>query len=264
MHWLRTDGGLFWAIFSASFLGVAIWESIQPWRELTEPVEQRWRRHAVLYLVSFAVSAVLLPLSPVLLAAKVAASPYGLLNRAAIGTAPKWIVAILALDLIKYFAHRALHSFRLLWRVHEVHHSDRDFDVSLALRAHPIEVIWLQAATLAGIALLAPPAGAVLAVQLVSVFESFFSHANASLPQWLQRILGWAIYTCDTHRIHHTTDLKMQNSNFGDILPWWDQLFGTYVGPHAVPAERMTIGIEESNAGERPGTVFLLKQPFAR
>jgi sterol desaturase/sphingolipid hydroxylase (fatty acid hydroxylase superfamily) len=264
MSWLRTEGGAFWFVFVAAFLSVAAWESLRPRRELTESLERRWGKHSLLLLVSFAVSAVLVPTSPMLMAASVAGSRYGLLNKPWAPFAARWILAVLILDLVKYAAHRALHSVHLLWRVHQVHHSDREFDVSTSVRAHPIEVILFQGASLAAIAVLAPPLGAVLAAELMSVFESFFSHANASLPAWLQRCLGAFFYTADTHRIHHSVDVGMQNSNFGDIFPWWDRLFGTYLPPFDPGEDRVLIGLEEFQNGEPSGVAFMLKQPFIR
>jgi sterol desaturase/sphingolipid hydroxylase (fatty acid hydroxylase superfamily) len=265
MSWLptelRTEGVAFWSVFVVSFLGVALWESLRPGRGLSEPVERRWGKHSLLFLVSFAVSAVLVPTSPVLMAASVAGSRFGLLNKPGLPLAVRWILAFLILDLTRYLAHRALHSFHFLWRVHQVHHSDRDFDVSTSVRAHPIEVILFQGATLTMIAILAPPLSAVLAVELTSVFESFFSHANASLPEWLQAGLGVILYTPDTHRIHHSVDIGMQNRNFGDIFPWWDRLLGTYQPP--LPAGHpIVIGLEEFRSGASPSFVSILKQPF--
>jgi sterol desaturase/sphingolipid hydroxylase (fatty acid hydroxylase superfamily) len=49
------------------------------------------------------------------------------------------ILAFLSLDLAKYAIHRAFHSVSFLWRVHRVHHSDPDFDVSTSVQVHPIE-----------------------------------------------------------------------------------------------------------------------------
>jgi sterol desaturase/sphingolipid hydroxylase (fatty acid hydroxylase superfamily) len=262
MSWLRTEGGAFWLVFVVAFLGVAVWESLRPRRELSEPVERRWGKHSLLLLVSFAVSAVLVPVSPMLMAASVAGSRYGLLNKPWLPFAARWILAVLILDLAKYATHRALHSVYFLWRVHQVHHSDRDFDVSTSVRGHPIETILFHGASLATIAILAPPLGAVLAAELMSVFESFFSHANASLPEWLQRGLGVVFYTADTHRIHHSVDIRMQNSNFGDIFPWWDRVFGTYLHPFPAGEDRIVIGLEECQSGASPGFVFMLKQPF--
>jgi sterol desaturase/sphingolipid hydroxylase (fatty acid hydroxylase superfamily) len=261
MSWLGTEGRAFWSVFVVSFLGVAVWESLRPKRELSESVERRWGKHSLVFLASFVVSAVLIPTSPVLMAASVAGSRFGILNKPWLPFFARWILALLVLDLTRYAAHRALHSFHFLWRVHQVHHSDRDFDVSTSVRAHPIELILFQGTTLAMIAILAPPLSAVLAVETMSVFESFFSHANASLPEWLQRALGTMLYTPDTHRIHHSVDVAMQNRNFGDIFPWWDRLLGTYQPP--LPAGvPMAIGLEEFQSGESAGFVSILKQPF--
>jgi len=262
MSWLHTEGGASWSVFVAAFLGVAIWESLRPRADLSESIERRWGRHSLLLLVSFLVSAVLVPVSPMIVAASVAGSRYGLLNKPWLPLATRWILAILILDLAKYTAHRALHSFHFLWRVHQVHHSDRDFDVSTSVRAHPIEVILFRGASLATIAVFAPPVGAVLVAELTSVFESFFSHANATLPAWLQRVLGVILYTPDTHRIHHSVDIRMQNSNFGDIFPWWDQILGTYQPPS--PAAEIVIGLEENQTGANPGFTWMLKQPFLK
>jgi sterol desaturase/sphingolipid hydroxylase (fatty acid hydroxylase superfamily) len=261
MSWLRTEGGAFWSVFVVAFLGVAVWESLRPRAELSESVERRWGKHSLLFLVSFVVSAVLVPTSPMLMAASVAGSRYGLLNKPWLPYAARWILAVLILDLARYTTHRVLHSVYFLWRVHQVHHSDRDFDVSTSVRAHPIEVILFQGASLATIAILAPPLSAVLVVELMSVFESFFSHANASLPEWLQRGLGVIFYTADTHRIHHSVDIRMQNSNFGDIFPWWDHVFGTYLPPLST-GDRIVIGLEEFQSGASPGFASMLKQPF--
>src|SRR6185437_15917727 len=127
-----------------------------------------------------------------------------------------------------------------------------------------LEVIFFQGTTLASVAILAPPPAAVLAAQLMSVFESFFSHANASLPPWVQRTLGVFIYTADAHRIHHCADIRMQNTNFGDIFPWWDRLSRTYLPPLPADGNGMVMGLDEPQPGAHPGVGFLLKQPFLR
>jgi sterol desaturase/sphingolipid hydroxylase (fatty acid hydroxylase superfamily) len=262
MSLLHMEGGAFWSVFVVSFLGVAVWETLRPKYELSESLDARWGKHWLLLIVSFAVSAMLIPASPLFVADWFAGSRYGLLNKPWMPLAARWILAVLILDLARYTTHRALHSVYLLWRVHQVHHSDRDFDVTTSVRAHPLEVILFQGAALVTIAILAPPLGAVLAAELMSVFESFFSHANASLPEWLQRGLGVIFYTPDMHRIHHSVDTRMQNSNFGDIFPWWDRAFGTYRPPCSPGEDRMAMGLVEFQSGASPGFAFLLKQPF--
>src|SRR5438132_225098 len=76
----------------------------------------------------------------------------------------------------------------------------------------------------------------VAAARGVSVFvfeillnaTAMFNHANASLPQRLERWLRWLVVTPDMHRVHHSVRYEESSSNFGFNLPWWDRLFGTY------------------------------------
>jgi hypothetical protein len=81
-------------VFVLAFLGVAVWESLRPPGELFEPVERRWGRHSLLLLTSFVDLAVLIPASPMLIAAAVAGSRYGLLNKAWLLLAMRWILAV--------------------------------------------------------------------------------------------------------------------------------------------------------------------------
>ena len=253
---------MYWLAFVASFLGVAVWESVRPRVALSEPVERRWGIHALLVFASLLTGAILLPLSPVLLAASMSGSHYGLLNKPWIPSAARWIVAILLLDLTRYASHRAMHSFHFLWRLHQIHHSDRDFDGTTGVRGHPLEGIFTKGATLVTIAILAPPVSAVLVAELVSVFESFFTHANAALPYWLQRPLGLFFFTSNAHVIHHSVEMHQQNSNFGDIFPWWDRIFGTYHPPLPEGKDRFVIGLEEFQHDPSFRFVKLLELPF--
>src|SRR2546430_5351465 len=53
------------------------------------------------------------------------------------------IAGIVILDFSAgYLAHRALHLFPILWRFHQVHHSDDFVDVTTTYRTHPVETVW--------------------------------------------------------------------------------------------------------------------------
>ena len=58
-----------------------------------------------------------------------------------IGTVPRWgaIAAIfVAMDGLNWFAHLANHRSRMLWRFHELHHSQEDMNVLTVFRTHPL------------------------------------------------------------------------------------------------------------------------------
>ena len=96
-----------------------------------------------------------------------------------------------------------------------MHHSDPDFDVSTAVRFHPLETILVQGANLAFIWALAPPLAAVVASEVLAAGINFVEHANATFPAvWERRLRSW-IVTPSLHRIHHSEQVTDQLKNFG-------------------------------------------------
>lgn len=262
MPWGRVESYTYWTLFVLTFLGVAVWESFRPKRELSAVPERRWGRHAIVLIVCTVISVGLYRVSPVIVAISFAGSRFGLLNKPWLPFVGRCILAVLLLDLVKYAAHRAFHAVSFLWRVHQVHHSDPDFDVSTAARVHPIEVVLTQGAYLVVVAIFAPPVIGVLVAELISAFQSFFGHANASLPGWVEKPLRRVFVTPDMHRIHHSEEIGEQNRNFGDCFPWWDHLFRTYMAAPAAGQERMIVGLKGCQNDASLGVAFMLTQPF--
>src|ERR1019366_6586758 len=115
--------------------------------------------------------------------------------------------------------HWAEHHVPILWRMHQVHHSDPDFDLSTGARVHPLEAVLVQGATLGAVVLLAPPVAAVLAVELVTCFQVFFAHANVSMTVGVEKYLRRVWVTPEMHRVHHSEDAAEQGRNLSDIFP---------------------------------------------
>jgi sterol desaturase/sphingolipid hydroxylase (fatty acid hydroxylase superfamily) len=252
---------LYWDLFLTAFFVIALWESFQPRRRPTVAPAGRWGRHAALAALS-SVAGLLFRTSPILVAAAVASSPYGLLNRS---PAPFWVrclVAVLLLDLARYLQHRLMHSWPVLWRLHQVHHSDEDFDLTTGLRFHPLEAVLTQGSYLGVVAVLAPPVEAVLVAELATVVQNFFAHANARIPAFIERPLRRVLVTPEMHRVHHSVEIDEQNTNFGSILPFWDSLFRTY---RAAPRDHDTLrfGLKELAPGTDLPMRVLLSMPFA-
>ena len=255
------ESSAYWVVFVATFLGFAVWESFRPKHD-PGPTERRWYKHGILLVICTVILVGVYRISPVVLAANVTGSRFGLLNKPWIPFAVRCILAVLALDLVKYAIHRLSHAVPLLWRFHQVHHSDPQFDVSTGLRVHPIEVTVWQGAYLLAVAVIAPPVVAVLIVELLSVFQSFFSHANASLPHWADKALRMVFVTPDMHRIHHSDEMTDQFSNLSDIFPWWDRLFGTYSEMPVSGADRIVTGLKGFQNDRSLDIAFMLAQPF--
>lgn len=261
MDWIKIESAAYWTVFVVAFLGFAIWESVRP-KRAAERTERRWGKHGVMLIICSVISVGLWRVSPVVMAFNVSGSRLGLLSRPWLPFAVRCVIAILALDLVRYATHRLSHSVEFLWRVHQVHHSDPEFDVSTALRVHPVEVVWTQGLYLLAVALIAPPVVAVLLAELLSAFESFLSHANASLPRWVEKPLRWILVTPDMHRIHHSEEMQEQFRNLSDVFPLWDRLFGTYLATPKAGDERIVTGLRGCQDDRSLGIGFMLAQPF--
>lgn len=260
MDWIRFESAAYWMTFTVVFLLVATWESKQPERAWHIPAGRRWTTHGLLTLLSAIFRTSVMRLSPVAAALAAQNNSWSLFRLPGL---PFWAAVaatILLLDLSKYASHRLFHTVPWLWRIHRVHHSDPDFDVSTGLRFHPLEPFLPQGFDLALILLLAPPVEGVVAAQVLTCAINFIEHANANWPKPLERFLkGWLV-TPRMHRIHHSEQVRDQQSNFGELLPWWDRCFGTY---RAEPVEgTLVVGLRGYQ--EERSMVFpdMLAQPF--
>jgi len=254
-----------WVVFVAAFLLFAMWESARPRRRLLVDERRRWRGHAVVLAMGATPAALIFQqTAPLVVAATVADSRFGLLSHSSLPFVAQWVLAVLLLDLVKYAVHRAHHAIPWLWRIHQVHHSDPDLDVSTAGRFHPLETVTMQAAQLAAIAVLAPPPSAVLFTLVVAAFHTVFAHANASLPAWLERPLRTVLVTPDIHGIHHSEEPREQSRNFGDVFPWWDRALRTYASAPAKGPEGLIPGLRGFQDERSVGILFMLTLPFRR
>jgi sterol desaturase/sphingolipid hydroxylase (fatty acid hydroxylase superfamily) len=261
-NWGQAESYAYWTTFTVAFLAVSGWESVRPRGTLLVPAGRRWRNHGLLLVVASLFSMLVLRSTPVLAAIAVRHSHYGLTWLDHLPGFARFVLAILLLDVVKYSTHRLQHAVGFLWRVHQVHHSDPDFEVSTGLRAHPIETILTQGAALLTILALRLPPAAVLAAELMSCAQSFFQHANASLPPALERALRPWLVTPDVHRIHHSMDETDQRRNLGEMFPWWDRLLGTYAPSTAAGKEQFPTGLKGAKNAGSLGLAFMLATPF--
>jgi len=248
--------------FLAAFAGLALWEWLAPRRDRAFPRRARWPHNAGLLLVDVVVLRIAAPGAAIAVALAGEAHGWGLVN--AVGL-PGWAavpLAVVLLDLAIYFQHVTFHAVPVLWRLHRVHHSDLDVDVTTGTRFHPIEILVSTAVKCTAVAAIGAPAVAVLLFEVLLNAAAMFNHANVRLPVGLDRLLRCLVVTPDMHRVHHSVVYNESSSNFGFNLPWWDRFFGTYRSQPAAGHERMTLGVD---AFRTPGDLRLdrlLAQPF--
>ena len=179
---------------------------------------------------------------------------------------PLWAEAIgglLLLDLIgAWFPHWVQHRVQVLWRFHLIHHTDTYVDTTTANRHHPGESVIRFGFTLAAVLATGAPMWLVFLYQALSVALSQFNHANIVLPRWADRLLGLVIVTPNMHHVHHHYIMPATNTNYGNIFPYWDRLFGTY---HEMDNRSLRYGVDtHPEPHEHSHVGNLLKIPFQK
>ena len=116
-----------------------------------------------------------------------------------------------------------------MWRLHIVHHSDKNVDASTGTRHHPFDFIIRETFALVAVIIMGMPISFYFFYRILSVLFTYFTHANISLPKQLDKLLSYIIVTPNMHKFHHHYQLPWTDSNYGNMLSIWDRFFGTFV-----------------------------------
>ncbi|MGZ8293531.1 MAG: archaeosortase/exosortase family protein [Telluria sp.] len=232
-------------------------ERVGAWRRASVGTGKRWTSNIGLLVFGSVLAGLIVPLGLVGFANT---QPPGLMARLGWPMAVQIVATFLALDLYHYWQHRLYHHFPLLWRLHLVHHSDTQVDVTTTERHHPLESILGTGLLLLIVYAFGLPAAGVGIYLLVATVVTLYSHANLHPPLAVDRLMRRLIVTAPLHAVHHS-DLKAQtDSNFALVLPIWDRWFGTYVDPEHAPVARF--GLEYFHQPRDTGLGRVLLQPF--
>jgi sterol desaturase/sphingolipid hydroxylase (fatty acid hydroxylase superfamily) len=129
-------------------------------------------------------------------------------------------------DFLYYWGHRLSHKVRWMWASHVVHHSSEHYNITVAIRqpwtAH-LSMTFLVSVPL----ILAGANPAVMAtVNFFTVVYQYLVHTEL-VPK-----LGpveYVLVTPSHHRVHHGSNPRYLDMNYGATLIFWDKLFGTFV-----------------------------------
>ncbi|MBI1194334.1 MAG: sterol desaturase family protein [Gammaproteobacteria bacterium] len=244
-EWILThEDGLRLGCFLGVFALVAFAETRLPSRTLQIGKRTRWINNLVLVAVNTLAIRLIFPAAAVGAAALAEDRGWGLFHALNIPLEVAAPLSVVLLDLAIYLQHVMFHAVPLLWRLHRVHHTDLDYDVTTGARFHPIEIVLSMLIKYAVIFLLGAPIVAVVVFEILLNATAMFNHGNLRLPKRLDAVLRLVVVTPDMHRVHHSTAPDETNSNFGFNLPWWDHLFGTYRAQPRGGHQGMEIGIE--------------------
>jgi sterol desaturase/sphingolipid hydroxylase (fatty acid hydroxylase superfamily) len=250
--------------YAMFFGGLILFGSLESLFELRQAGASRRRR----WPVNFALTALnIVVLSALPVTALVAADwardgGHGWLNQREHSFAVLLVVGFVARSLASWAIHWAMHNVPLLWRVHRVHHTDTHMDISTTVRMHPVEFLLTAPLIVALVVGLGLPPEVVILYELFDTGMAVFTHANIRLPAGLERALRVIVVTPHLHRIHHSTEMRETNSNYGATFSAWDRLFGTYRQKDSAALAVQPLGLEETQDTRASSFFYLATLPF--
>ena len=250
--------GFFFGILVIMFF----WERIAPRRPLAASKIGRWSSNLGLVLIDSIVVRLVSPTALAGVALLAQQRGWGLFNSFELSPLLSIIFSVLILDFAIYLQHAMFHSIPLFWRLHMVHHSDMDIDVTTGVRFHPIEILISMGIKMVVVLLIGAPPASVLIFEILLNGTSMFNHGNVRYPQQIDSFLRLIVVTPEMHRVHHSTIRWETNSNFGFSFPWWDRLFGTYRPQPAKGHLEMTIGLDQYKEPQKLTFLWLIALPF--
>ncbi|MFM8834215.1 MAG: sterol desaturase family protein [Cytophagales bacterium] len=147
-----------------------------------------------------------------------------------------WVLLLLATDFVWYWYHRLGHEVNLFWGAHIVHHQSEEYNYTVSARITTLQAIvrnifWII------LPLIGFHPAMVIAILVVHGAYSFFTHTQVIGK------LGWAEHifiTPSHHGVHHASNEKYLDKNYGDIFVFWDKLFGTFQQEEEKPRYGLT------------------------
>ena len=156
-------------------------------------------------------------------------------------TAGGWVAAFVLYDLAWYVDHRIGHRVGLFWAMHQVHHSSEEYNMTVASRGFIVDITLLNRPAFYALPLLGV---SPLQFITVSICTNIWGIAQHTRTVGRLKGLDWLLATPSNHRVHHGTEPKYIDRNYGEVLMVWDRMFGTYQREEEEPTYGVTQPID--------------------
>jgi len=181
------------------------------------------------------------------------------------------LCSVVVFDLGYFLAHYLSHKLPVLWAFHQVHHAAERLTPITASRFHPVDHLFtafvgtlMSTVAVSAFTLYHGTEVETITVLNLSVIYFLFlllsnfrhSHIWIGYWPWLSRIL----ISPGMHQIHHSTEKRHVDRNFGFIFSVWDALFGSQYVPRK--QESFPIGLVNQRLVSEQSFVTHLVVPF--
>lgn len=127
-------------------------------------------------------------------------------------------------DFCSYWAHRISHHVRFLWGTHVTHHSADNYNLTVSFR-----LSWIQYVKIVfffPVALMGFHPIIIFVTNQIAILFQFWQHTE--YIRRLPPVIEYIFATPSSHRVHHGSQEKYINKNFGATFIIWDRIFGTF------------------------------------
>ncbi len=135
-----------------------------------------------------------------------------------------FIPCYILFDLCSYFAHYISHNQRFWWATHVVHHTGENYNLTVSFRlswVQYIKIIFMSPVFLVGFHPVI-----FFTVNQIAILFQFWVHTE--YIRRMPRFFEYVFATPSNHRVHHGSQEKYINKNYGATFIIWDRIFGTY------------------------------------
>lgn len=182
------------------------------------------------------------------------------------------ITMLLAYDISYYLYHVAQHRYPVLWELHKVHHSAEVMVGITKDRVHPLDELMNRAwdGLIVGICFGIWSLISLNLVELTVFGVNVYVMRNILMMDFVRHThfkisfgpLNNVILCPHWHQLHHSTDPRHYDKNFGLLFSFWDRLFGTLCVPR--PDEDFKFGLVDRNVRDYQSLAGLYVMPLKR
>ena len=194
-----------------------------------------------------------------------------------LATLPFWVGFILFLlldDLTQYWWHRASHTYNWLYKLHRPHHNAAYMSIRLVYRNNVFYYLLMPGLWLSGILVYLGLGWVYIPYLILKMTVIFGAHSDIAWDRplykinWLSPVM-WVvertISTPATHFAHHgkhkEDGVTHYKGNFGNLLFFWDVLFGTAKITRRYPQQYGVEGLRSTTLMEQLFWPLVNKKP---
>lgn len=153
-----------------------------------------------------------------------------------------FIPCYIIFDFCSYWAHRISHHLRLLWATHVAHHSGEHYNLSISFRLSWVQ--YVKIIFFLPVALIGFHPIIIFVTNQIAILFQFWVHT-----EYIRRLhpaVEYIFATPSNHRVHHGSQAKYMNKNFGATFIIWDRIFKTHQKEEEQPIYGITHNISRS------------------